>query len=91
MKIGDIVMSTKTRPYENARVISADISNRIDKTGKKYVSTLYVAKYADGSLLEFRGQQVNKSVFKVMESDGQMCLSDFYNMDICEEIKKEEE
>lgn len=80
MKIGDIVMSTKVRPYENAKIIKADISVRFnEKRQRNETRTTYVAEFHDKSTFTFYGFNVNKSVFKVMEADGQICLSDFMN------------
>lgn len=80
MKVGDIVMSTKVRPYANAKIIKADIKTRWDeKKNRKETRTEYVAEFPDKSTFTFYGFNVNKSVFKVMEADGQMCLSDFMN------------
>ena len=73
MKIGDVVVSKKTRPDERAKVIKVDIS--LDK--KKKPKTKYVAEYADKSTLIFYGWDVNKTVTKVEENDGQLCLFDF--------------
>lgn len=80
MKVGDIVMSTKVRPYENAKVIKADIKTQWnEKKNRKETRTEYVAEFPDKSTFTFYGFNVNKSVFKVMEADGQLCLSDFMN------------
>lgn len=80
MKIGDIVMSTKSRPYENAKITKADIKQVYnEKRNRVETRTTYTAEYPDGSLLIFYGFNVNKSIFKVMEQDGQICLSDFMN------------
>lgn len=79
MKIGDHVFSTKTRPYENAIIIQADISNRLNlATGRKETRTKYIAEYPDRSKLHFTGANCNKSVFRSMTADGQICLEDFY-------------
>lgn len=76
MKLGDTVMSTKTRPYEKATIIQIDISNRL-VNGKKQVRTKYIAQYADTSLLNFAGASINRTVFLSEEPDGQMSLEDF--------------
>ena len=78
MKVGDTVMSIKTRPYENAKVIKADISIR--DCGS--VRTKYVAEYKDGSTLIFYGWDINKNVFKVAEADGQICLADYFGIEM---------
>lgn len=80
MKVGDVVMSTKVRPYENAKIVKTDIKTRWDeKKNRKETRTEYVAEFPDKSTFIFYGFNINKSVFKVMENDGQMCLSDFMN------------
>lgn len=80
MKVGDIVMSTKVRPYENAKIIKAYIKTRFDeKKNRNETRTEYVAEFPDKSTFTFYGFNVNKSVFKVQEADGQLCLSDFMN------------
>lgn len=81
MKLGDVVMSTKVRPYENAVVTKVDIRLCFnEKKQLKETRTTYEAEFPDKTKLIFYGFDVNKSVFKVMESDGQMCLSDFMNL-----------
>lgn len=85
MKVGDIVMSTKIRSYENATIVKAEYTRFVDDKGKQSVKTKYIAEFADGSSFIFHGANVNKSVFKVQENDGQMCLSDFMNLPIYEE------
>ena len=80
MKIGDIVMSTKIRPYENAKITKADIQVRFnEKKQRNETRTTYVAEFPDKTTFTFYGFNVNKSVFKVQEADGQMCLEDFMN------------
>lgn len=86
MKIGDVVMSTKVRPYENAKVVKSNVTIKFNKkTGKKETRTEYVAEYKDGSTFIFYGFNINKSVFKVMEADGQMRLEDYYHFDDVED------
>lgn len=86
MKVGDVIFSTKVRPEERATIVKADveIKERVNKKGmrKKETRTTYRAKYPDGSEITFYGFQINKSVFKAPESDGQLNLKDF--MDISE-------
>lgn len=72
-------MSTKTRSYENAKVTKVEIKTRVKPDGKRETRTSYEAEYPDGSKLIFYGFNVNKSIFKVQEHDGQMVLSDFMN------------
>lgn len=80
MKIGDIVMSTKIRPYENAKIIKADIKIRFnEKKQRNETRTEYIAEFPDKTTFTFYGFNINKSVFKVLKADGQMVLSDFMN------------
>ncbi len=73
-------MSTKVRPYENSKIIKADVSRRFnDKTKKTETRTTYISEFPDKTTMTFYGFNINKSIFKVMECDGQMCLSDFMN------------
>ena len=86
MKVGDIVMSTKIRPYDNAKVIRVDICRKLDeKKNRIETRTKYEAKYSDGTKLLFTGSMCNKSIFKVMQRDGQMCLEDFMNYPVEDE------
>lgn len=83
MVIGDVVMSTKIRPYENATITKVDISIH-EKTNKKGIKrketrTSYTATFADGTSFIFYGFNINKSVFKVVGHDGQITLWDFMN------------
>lgn len=78
MKIGDIVMSTKVRPYDNAKIVKVEVKKvHNEKRNREEIRTTYTAEYPDKTNLIFYGFNINKSVFKVMEHDGQMCLSDF--------------
>ena len=80
MNIGDIVMSTKIRPYENAKVVRVEIIKVLNEDkNRTETRTKYEALYSDKTKLSFTGAQCNKSVFKVMKADGQMCLSDYFN------------
>lgn len=88
MKIGDVVMSTKVRPYDNATITDVDVEVS-KKNGKKSIKTKYKAEFADGSSFIFYGFNINKSVFKVMTPDGQIALADFMNLPEQEEIQKE--
>lgn len=81
MKIGDVVKSTKIRPSEHAKVVKADIKIRFnDKTIRNEVRTEYIAEFPDKTTFTFYGFDVNRSVFKVQESDGQMRLEDFIDI-----------
>ena len=81
MKIGDVVKSTKIRPSESAKVIKADIKIRFnDKKMSNETRTEYVAEFPDKTTFTFYGFDINRSVFKVQESDGQMRLEDFIDI-----------
>ena len=65
MVVGDVVMSTKIRPYENATITKVDISIH-EKTNKKGVKrketrSSYTATFADGTSFIFYGFNINKS------------------------------
>ncbi len=81
MKIGDIVYSTKIRPNTHAVVTNAEvvIKEKELKNGKKKkeTRTKYQARFDDGSMMVFYGFDIGRSITKVEESDGQMCLSEF--------------
>lgn len=83
MKIGDVIFSTKVRPYENAVIVKADviIKERTNKNGsvKKETRTTYKAQYKDGSEITFYGFNINKSIFKYIKPDGQITLEEFMN------------
>lgn len=80
MKVGDLVMSTKNQPYANAKIVKVDVITMFNKKKQKNETrTTYTAEYPDGTKLIFYGFNINKSIFKVMEHDGQMVLSDFMN------------
>lgn len=85
MKIGDIVYSTKVRPKTPAVVTNAEvvIKEKELKSGrkKKECRTKYQAKYDDGTFMVFYGFDIDRSVFRVEESDGQMRLEEFMSMD----------
>ena len=84
MKIGDIVISKKIRPGVQAVITNAEvvIKEKELKSGrkKKECRTKYQAKYDDGTFMVFYGFDIDRSVFKVEESDGQMCLEQFMEM-----------
>ena len=85
MKIGDIVVSKKIRPGIKAVITNAEvvIKEKELKSGrkKKECRTKYQAKYDDGTFMVFYGFDIDRSVFKVEESDGQMCLDQFMSME----------
>lgn len=84
MKIGDVVFSTKIRPRSPAVITNAEVVIKEEtlKSGrkKKVCRTKYQAKFDDGSFMIFYGFDINRSVFKQEESDGQICLSEFMDM-----------
>ena len=86
MKIGDIVYSTKIRPGIHAVVTNAEVNIKEKElkngTKKKETRTKYQAKFDDGSSMIFYGFDIDRSVFKVEEADGQMCLNQFMDMDM---------
>ena len=85
MKIGDIIFSNKIRPGVRAVVANAEVVIKEDelKSGrkKKVCRTKYQAKYDDGTFMVFYGFDINRSVFKVEESDGQMHLNQFMDIE----------
>lgn len=76
MKVGDVVYSTKVRPYEKATIVKVDVTVK-NRENKKEVRSKYVAKYLDGSELTFYGFNLNKSIFKHIVQDGQMSIFDY--------------
>ena len=86
MKIGDKVISTKIRPGTPAVVTNAEVNIKEKelKSGrkKKECRTKYQAKFDDGTFMIFYGFDIDRSVFKVEESDGQMCLEQFLSMEV---------
>lgn len=85
MKIGDIVISNKVRPGTPAVVTNAEVNikeeERKNGTKKKVCRTKYQAKFDDGTFMVFYGFDIDRSVFKQEESDGQMCLEQFMSME----------
>ena len=80
MKIGDVVRSTKIRPDDHATIIKANIHVKFnEKKQKNETRTEYVAEYPDKTTFIFYGFDIDRYVFKVPESDGQMCLDEFMN------------
>lgn len=78
MKIGDTVRSTKIRPNDTATIIKIDISKVYnEKKNRNEIRTTYLAEFPDKTAMTFYGFNIDKTIFKVMESDGQLCLSDF--------------
>ena len=55
MKVGDVIFSTKVRPYEKATIIKADvvIKERNNKNGskKKETRSTYKALYSDAIIV----------------------------------------
>ena len=81
MKIGDIIQSTKVRPNDTAKIIKADVRQKYnDKKGKTEVRTEYVAEFEDKTIMEFYGFDINRSIFRIEEADGQMRLEEFMDM-----------
>lgn len=82
MKIGDVVYSLKVRPYEKAIIIKSDVEIkwRENKNGqkKKETRTTYIAQYPDMTCITFYGFNINKTIFKYIEPDGQLSLSDIF-------------
>ena len=83
MKVGDTVRSTKVRPGDRAKVIKADIKVRNDnKKQRKEIRTSYTAQFPDKSTFIFYGFDIDRTVFKVEEANGQMRLEDFMDMEV---------
>lgn len=84
MKVGDVVYSTKIRPKTHAVITNAEVVIKEEelKSGKKkkVCRTKYQAKFDDGSFMIFYGFDIDRSIFRVEESDGQMCLGQFMEM-----------
>lgn len=81
MKIGDIIRSTKVRPNDTAKVIKADVKQRYnDKKKKTEIRTEYVAEFEDKTTMTFYGFDIDRSIFRIEESDGQMKLEEFMNI-----------
>ena len=81
MKIGDIIQSTKVRPNDTAKIIKADVRQKYnDKKGKTEVRTEYVAEFEDKTTMKFYGFDINQSIFRIEEADGQMRLEEFMEM-----------
>ena len=81
MKIGDIIRSTKIRPNETAKIIKADVRQKyIEKKEMTEIRTEYVAEFKDKSTIKFYGVDINKTIFRVREADGQMRLEEFMEM-----------
>lgn len=81
MKIGDIIRSTKVRPSETAKIIKADIRQKyIEKKEMTEIRTEYAAEFKDKSTIKFYGFDINKTIFRVREADGQMRLEEFMEM-----------
>ena len=76
MKVGDKIQA-KLIPKEEATVISANIETVWDDIKKrKVVKTKYVARYDDGTLINFYGFNIGKTIFK--SDDGtQLSIFDY--------------
>lgn len=82
MKVGDIVRSTKVRPNDRAKIIKADIKVRNNnKKQRNEIRTSYTAQFPDESTFIFYGFDIDRTVFKVEEANGQMRLEDFMEME----------
>ena len=78
MKVGDVVRNTKVRPGDRAKIVKVEIKKiHNEKKDIEEIRTTYTAEFPDKTIMIFYGFNINKSVFKVMNHDGQMCLSDF--------------
>ena len=84
MKVGDVVFSTKIRPKTPAVITNAEVVIKEEelKSGKKkkVCRTKYQAKFDDGSFMIFYGFDIDRSIFKQEESDGQIRLDAFMEM-----------
>lgn len=76
MKVGDRIKSTKIRPTDIATIVKMDAKIK-ERAGKKEIHTKYVAKYSDGSEITFYGFDINRSVCKYEEPDGQLSIFDY--------------
>lgn len=77
MKVGDSVYSTKHRQNDRATIVKVDVDIRNEHKKKSEVRSKYIAKYLDGEELVFYGFNINKSIFKVMEPEGQYSIFDY--------------
>lgn len=85
MKIGDMVYSKKVRPNEKAKITKVDVKLRHDDVKMRAITqTTYTAKFEDGSSLIFYGFDVNRTIFKAREADGQYTLNDYLGGDFIE-------
>lgn len=82
MKVGDKVYSIKIRPNEVAVITKADIKIKEseDSKRKREIRSAYRAKYNDGSQLIFYGFDIERTVFKVEEEDGQLTLESLFDI-----------
>ena len=80
MKIGDRVRSIKVRPKEVATVTKVDISLKEKAAEKRKFRSSYEAQFDDGSKLIFYGFNINQTIFKVEEDDGQLHLNQFMSV-----------
>ena len=78
MKLNDTVRSTKIRPNETAKIVKVDVRKvHNEKKDREEIRTTYSAEFQDKTTMIFYGFDINRSVFKVEEDDGQMHLSAF--------------
>lgn len=78
MKLNDIVRSTKVRPGDTARIIKVDVKKTYnEKKNRDEIRTTYSAEFPDKTTMTFYGFDINRTIFKVEENDGQMHLSSF--------------
>lgn len=80
MKIGDRIWSTKIRPGDTATVVKADVEIKKREGKSSQVQSRYTARYLDGSEITFYGFNINKSIFKRMDPDGQYTLFDYMGL-----------
>ncbi|MBO5319047.1 MAG: hypothetical protein J6B01_04465 [Ruminococcus sp.] len=84
MKIGDVVFSTKIRPYDLATITDVQVMTKEkqlkDGRKKKEVRTTYTAQFNDGTFMKFYGFNIDKTIFKHTAPDGQLTLDAFMDM-----------
>lgn len=77
MKVGDKVQS-KSIPEKDATIISINIETTWDDLKKREVTkTRYVARYDNGTLINFYGFNIGKTIFKSNDST-QLSFFDYY-------------
>lgn len=84
MKIGDVVFSTKIRPLKLATISDVQVITKEKKLKdgrkKKEVRTTYTAQFDDGTFMKFYGFDIDRTIFKYVEPDGQLSLDAFIDM-----------